>query len=191
LRKIYKNKMKKIFLLSIVSALCVSCGKKEANDQIEVPEKQEITVNPKTFKVEVEGIFKKDDELILFWKDPSISFFDDKHTIYQGIKGSESPQKKIFEFKEDEIPNDIRFDVSSKKEQNEIVLNYIKLEKQDRSFVITKDKLLQYFRINEFVQLDALTGKIVTKEINKAYDPILFTSPRIYPEMERVQGTRF
>ncbi|UOK43161.1 MULTISPECIES: hypothetical protein [Flavobacterium] len=183
--------MKKIFLLLVVSVLSFSCGKKEANEQKEVQEEQEVVVNPNTFKVEVEGIFKKDDELILFWKDPSISYFDDKHTIYQGIKGSDSPQKIVFEFNEGEIPNDIRFDVSSKKEQNEIMLNYIKLEQQDRSFVIGKDKISHYFRTNEFAQLDSLSGKIVTKEINQAYDPILFTNPQIYPEMERVLKTQF
>ena len=64
-----------------------------------------------------------DDELILFWKDKSISFFDDNHTIYQGIKGSEVPQKVVFEFQEGDIPNDIRLDITSKKEQNKIILN--------------------------------------------------------------------
>lgn len=178
--------MKRIFLLVTTMVLSLaSCGKKE-----EVKD-ETIKVNPKTFKVEIEGIFKKDDELILFWKDKSISFFDDNHTIYQGIKGSEVPQKVVFEFQEGDIPNDIRLDISSKKEQNEITLNYVKLEQESRSFMILKDKFTEFFRPNEYMSLDSKTGKITTKELNGGYDPILFTNPVIYPQMEAVLMTRF
>lgn len=178
--------MKRIFLLVTTMVLSLaSCGKKE-----EVKD-ETIKVNPKTFKVEIEGVFKKDDELILFWKDKSISFFDDNHTIYQGIKGSEVPQKVVFEFQEGDIPNDIRLDISSKKEQNEITLNYVKLEQESRSFMILKDKFTEFFRPNEYMSLDSKTGKITTKELNGGYDPILFTNPVIYPQMEAVLMTRF
>ena len=178
------------FILLLLTAITVaSCGKKEENAKEQQIE--EVVVNPNTFKVEVEGIFKKDDELILFWKDASIPYFDDNHTIYQGIKGSDSPQKIVFEFLEGEMPNDIRLDISSKKEQTEILLNSIKLEQQDRSFVITKDKLLEYFRTNEFITLDSISGKVITKEINGNYDPILFTTPNIYPKMESILMTQF
>ena len=178
--------MRKIFLLVTSMVLTLSsCGKKE-----EVKD-ETLKVNPKTFKVEIEGIFKKDDELILFWKDKSISFFDDNHTIYQGIKGSEVPQKVIFEFQEGDIPNDIRLDISSKKEQKEITLNYVKFEQESRSFMILKDKFTEFFRPNEFITLDAKTGLITTKELNGGYDPIFFTTPKIYPQMEAVLMTRF
>ncbi|WP_396149257.1 hypothetical protein [Flavobacterium sp.] len=179
--------MRKNFLLitTMMVLLLTSCGKKEEVKD-ETPK-----VNPKTFKVEIEGTFKKDDELILFWKDKSISFFDDNHTIYQGIKGSIVPQKVVFEFQEGDMPNDIRLDISSKKEQNEITLNYIKLEQESRSFMILKDKFTEFFRPNEFISLDAKTGIITTKEINGAYDPIFFTTPIFFPQMEAVLMTRF
>lgn len=179
--------MRRIFLIvtTMVVLILSSCGKKEEVKE-EVPK-----VNPKTFKVEVEGIFKKDDELILFWKDKSISYFDDNHTIYQGIKGSDVPQKVVFEFQEGDLPNDIRFDISSKKDQKEITLNYIKLEQESRSFMILKDKFTEFFRPNEFISLDEKTGLFTTKELNGGYDPILFTTPKIYPQMEAVLMTRF
>ena len=186
MQKLKIKKMKRIFLLVTTMVLSLaSCGKKE-----EVKD-ETIKVNPKTFKVEIEGIFKKDDELILFWKDKSISFFDDNHTIYQGIKGSEVPQKVVFEFQEGDMPNDIRLDISSKKEQNEITLNYVKLEQESRSFMILKDKFTEFFRPNEYITLDAKSGLITTKEINGGYDPIFFTTPKIYPQMEAVLMTRF
>ena len=180
------KKMKRIFLLVTTIVLILSsCGKKE-----EVKD-ETVKVNPKTFKVEIEGVFKKDDELILFWKDKSISFFDDNHTIYQGIKGSEALQKVVFEFQEGDIPNDIRLDISSKKEQNEIILNYVKLEQESRSFMILKDKFTEFLRPNEYITLDDKSGLITTKEINGGYDPIFFTTPKIYPQMESVLMTRF
>lgn len=177
--------MNRKLVLILVSAMVLSCGKDKANQQ------EEVVINPNTFKVEVEGVFKNDDELILFWKDPSIAYFDDKHTIYRGIKGSEMPQKIIFEFKEDDLPNDIRFDVSSKKDQKEIILNYIKIEQQDRFFIIQKENFYDYFRPNNFMILDSLSGKINTKEIEGSYDPILFTKPQIYPKLEAVLMAKF
>lgn len=178
--------MKKFFfLVAALLAILSSCGKKE-----EVKD-ETLKVNPKTFKVEIEGVFKKDDELILFWKDKSISYFDDNHTIYQGIKGSEAPQKIVFEFQEGDIPNDIRLDISSKKEQNQITLNYIKLEQEIRSFVVSKDKFAEFFRPNEYIRLENKTGYISTKEVDGNYDPILFTTPKIFPKMEAVLMTRF
>ena len=178
--------MKFFFLLFTTIVLSLtSCGKKdEVKDET-------LKLNPKTFKVEIEGIFKKDDELILFWKDKSISFFDDNHTIYQGIKGSEVPQKVVFEFQEGDMPNDIRLDISSKKEQKEVVLNYVKLEQESRSFMILKDKFTEFFRPNEYITLDAKSGLITTKEIKGGYDPIFFTTPKIYPQMEAVLMTKF
>ena len=184
--------MKQILFISIMSLLITSCGKKAENQDKEAETAaQEVKVNPNTFKIEVEGIWKENDELIVFWKDASISYFNDDHTIYQGIKGSDMPQKVVFELEEGFIPNDIRFDVSSKKEQKEIVLKYIKLEQQDRSFVISKDELTDFFRPNEFIDFDKASGKITTKTIDGVYDPILFTTPRIYVEMEKVLMTKF
>jgi len=184
--------MKKTLSIIFIAFLVFSCGNKSENknkEDLVSEEKNEI--NPNSFKIEVEGIWKKDDELVVFWKDASISYFDDEHTIYQGIKGSDLPQKVIFELEEGFVPNDIRFDVSSAKEQNEIILNYIKLEQQDRYFVITKDKLTKFFRPNEFVDLNTTSGIIKTKIINGTYDPILYTNPEIYVEMEKVLRTKF
>jgi hypothetical protein len=180
-----------ILVLTVLMVFLVSCkndGSKETENQKSAPA---ITINPNTFKIEVEGTWKEDDELIIFWKDASIAYFDDDHTIYQGIKGSGIPQKIIFELEEGFIPNDIRFDVSSNKNQKEIVLNYIKMEQQDRKFLISKDNLADYFTPNKFITFDKSTGVIATKEIEGAYDPILFTTTKIYVEMEKVLMTSF
>lgn len=182
--------MKKILFILSFTFLIFSCGSKSDN-QNEENIVEEVKINPNTFKIEVEGIWKEDDELIVFWKDASISYFDDDHTIYQGVKGSNDPQKVIFELEEGFVPNDFRFDVSSKKEQSEIVLNYIKLEQQDRVFIITKEKLGEFFRGNEFLDFEPKSGTILTKTINDAYDPILFTNPKIYVELEKVLMTKF
>lgn len=178
--------MKQNILILVVGIFFVSsCKNKESKSE------KVVEVNPNTFKIEVEGTWKKDDELIIFWKDASIAYFDGEHTIYQGIKGSDMPQKIIFELEEGFIPNDVRFDVSSKKEQSEITINYIKIEQQNRFFIISKDKLPEFFKINEYIESDLKTGILKTKEIDGSYDPILFTQPAIYPKLEEILATKF
>lgn len=181
--------MKNVLVLSMVIFLVISCGN-NAENKVNENILEEVVKNPNTFKVEVEGIWTEDDELIIFWKDASISYFDEDHTIYQGIKGSDMPQKIIFELEEGFVPNDIRFDISSNKEQKRINLNYIKFEQHNRYFVVTKDKLENFFKPNEFIVLDKNSGIITTTIIDGTYDPILFTTPSIYAEIEKVLNTK-
>lgn len=57
--------------------------------------------------------------------------------------------------------------------------------------MIFKDKFTEFFRPNEYITLDAKSGLITTKEIKGGYDPIFYTTPKIYPQMEVVLMTKF
>ena len=77
-------KTKKILLLLLLTTIFISC-KDDKKTEESVAEVQKAL----TFDVTVDLIIKKDDELILFYKDNSISYFDAKNTVYFGVKGSE------------------------------------------------------------------------------------------------------
>lgn len=180
-----------ILVLAVLMVFLVSCkndGSKETENQKTTPE---ITVNPNTLKVELDIVIEKDDELILFWKDASISYFDAENTIYAGIKGNANSQKVTFEFEEGIIPNDIRIDVSSKKEQLPIKLNSIKISQQDRVFVVDKYNFEKFFKANDFVKFDSETGIISFEDKDNMHDPFFTTNVVFGPEFEKVQNTIF
>ena len=184
LQKKHTQMKTKLFFLNVLMLVSlISCKNKEEEKPIE-----EVKAN--TFDVIVDLDIKNDDELILFYKDPSISFFDEKNTVYYGIKGKNEHQTITFSLPEGVLPNDIRFDVSSKKDQKPIKINSITLSFEERLFKIDEKNLLKYFTPNEFINFDETTGIATFVRKGENYDPYFLTKPAIYPELEKVRGVK-
>lgn len=182
---------KNILVLAFLTLFISSCKDEESKIVDDKETLSENAINPNTLKVELDITLEKDDELILFWKDASISYFDAENTIYAGIKGNANSQKVVFEFEEGIIPNDIRIDVSSKKEQLPIKLNSIKISQQDRVFMADKNNFEKYFKANDFVKFDSETGIISFEDKGDMHDPFFTTNVIFGPEFEKVQNTIF
>lgn len=180
-----KTPMKKqlIFINLVLLTLFSSCKNKE-----EVAPVEEVKAN--TFDVIVDLKIEKDDELILFYKDPSIAYFDAKNTVYNGVKGNVESQVVTFSIPEGILPNDIRFDISSKKEQTPIIINSIALSFEGRIFKIEQKDILKYFAPNEFIKFDEAKGEVSFIKNGESFDPYFLTKPTIYPEIERVRGVK-
>ncbi|MFM2367729.1 MAG: hypothetical protein RL619_19, partial [Bacteroidota bacterium] len=169
--------------LTLALVSCKNEGKKEVAAPVE-----EVKAN--TFDVTVELVIKKDDELILFYKDPSINYFDEKNTVYYGVKGKQVPQTVTFSIPEGVLPNDIRFDISSKKDQEPVKINSITLSFEGRIFRVDQRNLLKYFTPNEFITFDEASSTATFISKGDQYDPIFNTKPAIYIELEKVRGVK-
>jgi len=172
-----------LFINIVLLTLFSSCKNKE-----EVAPVEEVKAN--TFDVVVDLKIEKDDELILFYKDPSIAYFDDKKTVYNGVKGKSESQLITFSIPEGVLPNDIRFDVSSNKDQAPITINSITLSFEGRIFKIEQRDILKYFTPNEFIKFDEATGVATFIKNGENFDPYFLTKPLIYPEIEKVRGAK-
>ncbi|MFE3872328.1 hypothetical protein ACFX5F_13955 [Flavobacterium sp. ZS1P70] len=172
-----------IFFFAIAFVSCKNEDKKATAVPVE-----EVKAN--TFDVIVDLVIKKDDELILFYKDSSINYFDEKNTVYYGLKGKQEPQTITFSIPEGVLPNDIRFDISSKKDQSPIKINSIRLSFEGRTFRVDQKDLLKYFTPNEFITFDesSATATLISK--GEKYDPIFNTKQAIYIELEKVRGVK-
>lgn len=171
------------FLLSLTFISCKNDDKKEVVSPIEA-------VKSNTFDVIVDLVIKKDDELILFYKGSSINYFDDKNTVYYGIKGKQEPQSVTFSIPEGVLPNDIRIDISSKKDQEPVKINSISLSFEGRIFKVDQKDLLKYFTPNEYIAFDAASSVATFLPKGEQYDPIFNTKPAIYIELEKVRGVK-
>nr|WP_294782275.1 hypothetical protein [uncultured Flavobacterium sp.] len=173
---------KKTILINLLAIVCfISCKNKEVQEPVE-----EVKAN--TFDVIVDLNIQKDDELILFYKDPSIAYFDEKNTVYNGVKGKPEAQTLTFSIPEGILPNDIRFDISSKKEQQPVKINSISLSYNGKIFKIEQKDLLKYFTPNDFINFDQTNGTASFTEKDGNYDPIFNTKPAIYVELEKLEG---
>jgi len=172
-----------LFINLVLLTLFISCKNKE-----EVAPVEEVKAN--TFDVTVDLKIEKNDELILFYKDPSIAYFDDKNTVYFGVKGNAAPQSVTFSIPEGVLPNDIRLDISSNKDQSPVVLNSVTLSFEGRIFKIEQKDILKYFTPNEFIQYDEATGTVNFVKKGENFDPYFLTKEVIYPEIEKVRGVK-
>ncbi|MNQ83061.1 hypothetical protein D3C85_981310 [compost metagenome] len=180
-------KTKLIVASFLLTLTLVSCKNEEKKESV-TPAVEEVKAN--TFDVVVDLVIKKDDELILFYKDQSINYFDEKNTVYYGVKGKPESQTITFSVPEGVLPNDIRFDISSKKDQEPIKLNSITLSFEGRKFRINETDLLKYFTPNEFIEFDDSTATATFNSKGEIYDPIFNTKQAIYVELEKVRGVK-
>jgi hypothetical protein len=177
----------KVILVSLfLPFVFVSC-KNEAKKE-EVLSVEEVKAN--TFDVVVDLVIQKDDELILFYKDASISYFDDQHTVYAGVKGSQTAQKVIFSIPEGVTPNDFRLDISSNKTQAPIIINSVEINFEGRTFYIDRMNFDKYFKANDFIKYDSATSTATMAIKDGQYDPFFNTNEIIYKELEKVLAKR-
>lgn len=195
--------MKHISSLFVLSILLIfqSCGEdkkprtKERQTDTTIPNENIITNQPtnssKGLILTINADFKKNDELIIFWKDKSIGWFTDEKTIYGGSSDIEGHQTIEFKFPENVIPNDLRIDISNNKDQKEIKINFIKIKDENREFYVFGDEITKYFKLNEFITLNEKNNILILNPKGENYDPYLTTTHDFILELQKVLNTTF
>lgn len=177
--------MKKInFLLLFVLVFhFISCDKAKNSDKEEIQQKKNM------FTIEINAIINEKDVICLYYKDNTISFFNEEMSIYKNIEKSNVPQTITFELPENFIPNDFRFDLSHVNPNQTMIVNSIKFSFEGEEFEINNVDLEKYFTNNEgviFNEADRSFSFQKTKDGN--YDPFLTTTGQFYPLLEKLVG---
>lgn len=172
-------------LLAILSVfVLVSCkGDKEQIAQPEQPAVEE------PFTVEIQMKAKEDDVICLYYKDLSISFFNEDMAIYKNLKKSEASQTMIFTLPKDFVPNDFRFDLSCQNKNQAMYIEKIIFRFRGETFAILNENIDQYLQANDAVVFDLTNRTYTFKESTKGpYDPFLTTTGQFYPLLEKLVG---
>lgn len=184
-----------ILLFSFLFVL-QSCG--DDKKPAEKSEKKKLTLNGNNnsataneLKLIINGDFNTNDELVVFWKDKSIGWFDEKNTLYGGALDTDGHQSVEIKFPQGLIPNDLRIDISNNEKQGDIKINFIKLQNGTRESYIFGDELDKYFKTNEYISYDKSSKKLTFKKVDNNYDPYLSTTHDFILEMEKVLNTQF
>lgn len=177
--------MKKIniLLLFVLVFQSMSCNKAKNNEKEEIQQKKNI------FTVEINAIINEKDVICLYYKDNTISFFNEEMSIYKNIEKSDVPQTITFELPENFIPNDFRFDLSHVNPNQKMTVNTIKFSFEGEEFEINNVDLEKYFANNEgviFNEADRSFSFLNPKE--GVYDPFLTTTGQFYPLLEKLVG---
>lgn len=141
-----------------------------------------------TFNITVDIKIKKDDDLIIYYKDGTNEWIVEDKAVWNTVKGSNDFQKVVFKLPEDVVPNDFRFDIGRNefKGQEPIEIRSITLDYYTQNFVITQDMLSTFFRPNEYISYDNATKQFKFSKVKDNYDPYFETAPAIYPQIAKL-----
>lgn len=180
--------MKTKFFLSVLlltSTMSIISCKNEEKKTEENPATEVKKENPKTYKVILNVIAKKDDSFHLFYSEDGTLNFPEDTSIWVNFKGSETPQDIVFELPEDIIPSLLRIDLNSYQQDESIQINSFKMKYYSSEFSVDGKGFFDYFGPNlETVEiLDKNKGiiKPLVKE-GKKYSP-----PSFYPSEEALK----
>ena len=132
-----------------LTLLFASCNQEKK--EVVTDEKPEPKVE--TFDVTVEVIVKKDDDLIVYYRDETNEWFDEDHAIWKNVKGSDQVQTLTFSLPEAVLPNNLRFDFSKNPEQEPVKILKIKISYLGKTFEVNEENMGKYFpKRNRFYQ---------------------------------------
>lgn len=177
--------MKTKFGIAIITLITLLTSCKQEQKETVTQEQPEEKIE--TFNVVTNVIIPKEDDLIVYYKDPSNEWFDEEHAVWVHVKGSDKEQEIIFALPEGVLPNNIRFDFSKNPDQEPVRILKIKISYLGKSFEVTEDKISDYFDYNEYVKYDPTT-KLYTpfKDSKGIYDPFLSINIPFYNEMDKI-----
>ncbi len=177
--------MKTKFIITCLILAFISC-----KDVKKEEEKAKEVKKPITFDVITDVVVKKDDDLIVYYKDGTNEWFDEQHAIWVNVKGSDALQTITFSLPEGVLPNNLRFDFSKNPLQEPVKISKIRISYLKNSFDVNENDITRFFEINECVKYDKST-KLYTpiKDSKGIYDPFLSITMDFYNQMDRVIKT--
>lgn len=178
--------MKKNFFLVFFLVFFFSCKEKNNNS---INENIQIENKEKSFTVEIALKSYEEDVMCLYYKDNSITFFNEDMGIYKNISKSEGFQNISFELPENVNPNDFRFDLSHQNPKQKLIIEKITFTKGDKSFKIEGDKISKYLEPNYGVIFNEDDNTFTFRDNEDgSYDPYLSTNGNFYPLLETLVG---
>jgi hypothetical protein len=165
------------FLIAIALLFTIiSCKNGEKSTTEAEATVETAKANPNVFKITLNAVITEDDSFQVYYKNDAESIFDEKNSIFVEFKGSNQPQDIVFNLPEDELPNYLRLDFGTNKQQKEITVNSFKIDYLGKTFEAKGKDFFNYFYTNELVKVDRENLKVTPLTSKEGiYDPI-FTS---------------
>lgn len=177
-------KTNKLFLAFLMLTTLVSCKKEESTEK----ENQTVEKIENTFIVTLNAIVKKDDSFQLYYKDEDEAPYEENNSMFIEFKGTEEPQDITFKLPQDVLPNFFRLDFGTNKDQEEIVVNSIKISYLDKTIEAKGLDFYKYFVVNEETMVKDTLKPVLKPKITKegTYDPITYSNLELYNELQKL-----
>lgn len=174
-------KSKSIFTFLFLALLSFSCKNEEKKES---QEKQAPAKPP--FTVIITMTAAEEDIMTLYFKDNTMSTFEEEKGIYKEVKKGE--QEIVFGLPDGFLPNDIRFDLSAKNPAQVCKVEKIHFLNEEKSFDIINADIEKYLTPNAGVVFDSKDRSYSFKEVDGNYDPFINVTPDFYAKLVILVG---
>jgi len=164
--------------------LMLSC-KKEA-EKTETTDVKTETASP-IFKVTVDVNVKKDDSFHVYYTEDGSIDFTEENSIWAELKGSANDQQVVFNFPENTIPTQLRLDLGTNKDQEQMQIKNFKMEYAGKTFEAKGSEFFKYFVPNELnAKVDKAQGFVTPVKAEKYYGPSFYPQEALAPEIGKL-----
>lgn len=174
-----KTKSLSLFTLIIFMVSFVSCKDGAAEKKVEIKDP--------SVHVLINVLVPKDDNFQIYWNEDGTDNFTSENYVNIDVKGSDKPQLLDFKIPDTFMPKQLRFDIGSNKEQEEIKIISFKLKYFDKAFECPASDFWKYFGNNTSIDYnkESATAKLITN-LPEGFDPIFGGTSNIPVELEKL-----
>lgn len=167
--------MKAIVLHTVIALLLLTGCKKEK-------EAAAAGAAGKHMQVKLEVVAEKDDNFSVYYTEDGSIDFSKEEPVWMPVQGSSKVQEVVFNLPEGVVPTQLRLDLGTNKEQEEVVLKKVSVVYFDQIFIVEGRDIFTFFMADHTkCTVDITTGTIkpVTKDGIRQ-------SPSLYPHGRRL-----
>lgn len=178
--------MKRLILFVFSLLLFVSC-KKEDKKLDESKDAVAEKVMDTVFTVTLNATVKKDDSFQLYYRKQAETTYEETSSFFVEFKGSDKPQDIVFRLPDGVIPDNIRLDFGTNKEQSEIKINNFKMSYFDKSFEVKGSDFFNYMLVEtKTASFDKDNAIIKPLLVNGGYDPQSTSEKALFDEIQKI-----
>jgi hypothetical protein len=181
--------MKKIILVSslVFLGFLNSCKNEENKSNESILEKEIETKKDSLFTIVLNATILKDDSFQIYYKSNNEEVFDEKNSLFTEFKGSDKPQDIVFKLPFGVIPDYIRMDFGTNKNQSEIKVNSFKMSYYDKYFQTQESGFFNYMLVEpKTANFNINQATIQPLLINGVYDPQATSEKALYDQIQLI-----
>lgn len=125
--------------------------------------------------VSIKGVFIEDDIIEVYFTENVPEPYSKRNVRSLRVKGNKKTQEIVFKLPDRTYPMKLRIDLGSIGYETPIEIVEIRLSTGGKSKIFNIDEIMQAFRMNQFIEVDSVSNKLIRKKINGVYDPFILS----------------
>lgn len=178
--------MKRIILIVFCICLFVSCKNenKPLDENAEVAEKKVIDT---LFTITLNTTIKKDDSFQIYYRTASQPTYIETNSFFTEFKGSDKPQDIVFRMPDGIIPDYIRLDFGTNKDQDPIIINNFKMSYFGKVFETKGSGIFNYLLVaQKTATVDKDKSVLLPLTVDGIHDPQATSEKALYDEIQKI-----